>query len=196
MFIFITIVVALPGPPASAVDEGVSVEDNRFAPRDVAIVVGDDVAWTRTEQALVLTHVVRLDRPRRSGPVTEGPIEFAATFSAGSFHYFCEAHGSQVGGMVGVVRVPPVIGEDPPGRRFMVTWATDETSTGSRFDVQFRRGSGRWEEWKEDTRAFRGVYGRRGQPERVRDGARYRFRARSSRGGAESRWSPVASFLA
>jgi plastocyanin len=192
-------VMALAGPtgvlPVRASDTTVAVEDNRFAPREVAVVVGDEVTWTRAPGSVEPHNVREDERLFSSGPVTEGPIAFAAAFSAGSFHYFCEAHGSRAGGMDGVVRVAPSVEAGPAGRRFTVRWATNETSTGSRFDVQYRRGGGRWREWKDDARALRGVFGKRGRPERVRNGARYRFRARSGRGEAESRWSPVASFV-
>ena len=189
-------VTAPAAPRALAADTAVAVEDDRFAPREVAVAVGDEVTWSRAPGSVGPHNVREDERLFSSGPVTEGPISFAAAFSAGSFHYFCEAHVSRAGGMDGVVRVPPAIDEGPSGRRFSVTWATGETSTGSRFDVQYRRGGGPWLDWKEDTRALRGSFGKRGDPERVRKGARYRFRARSGRAQADSRWSPVVSFAA
>ncbi|MDQ4005497.1 MAG: hypothetical protein M3135_04230 [Actinomycetota bacterium] len=193
--ILIGTAIAFAGPAAGAADTGVMIEDNRFVPRGVVEMVGERVSWTRAPGSVEPHNVREDERLFRSGPVTEGPIAFVAVLSAGSFHYFCEAHGSQVGGMDGVVRVSPLVDGGPTGRRFTVTWATNDASTGSRFDVQFRRGGGRWEEWKEDTRSLRGIFGKHGDPERARDGARYRFRARSGRGEAESRWSPVASFV-
>ena len=189
----VTAVIAGPAGPTAGADAAVSVEDDRFVPHDSAVLVGGQVTWTRAPGSTGPHNVRQDDRLFRSGPVTEGPIAYAARFSAGSFHYYCEAHGSQVGGMDGVVRVPPTVDPAPSGRRFTVIWATNETSTGSRFDVEFRRGGGRWLDWKENARAERAVFGKRGQPERAHQDARYRFRVRSQSGDAVSRWSPVAT---
>ncbi|MGH2684379.1 MAG: hypothetical protein ACRDJP_02815 [Actinomycetota bacterium] len=178
----------------SATDADVSIEDDRFEPGEVVVGVGERVSWSRGTASTGPHNVRQDERLFGSGPTTEGSIDYEIRLSAGTFHYFCEAHGSRAGGMDGLIRVPPTVDPGSPGRRFTVVWATDLTTTGSRFDVQYRRGSHRWLEWKEDTRSTRGVFGRRGKPERARDGARYRFRVRSSVGNAASGWSPPATF--
>jgi plastocyanin len=183
-----------PTAPASAADATVSIEDDRFEPREVAVGVGERVGWSRGTASTGPHNVRQDERLFSSGPTTEGPIDYEVRLSAGTFHYFCEAHGSRVGGMDGVIRVAPSVEAAPADRRFTVVWATPGTATGSRFDVQYRRG-GRWTEWKENSRAGQAVFGKQGQPERVRASGRYRFRVRSMRGRHASAWSPRATFV-
>ena len=69
-------------------------------------------------------------------------IDFEATFSAGTFHYFCQTHGTRNGGMDGIVKVPAKLTAGPAGAAFTVQWASGTTDTGSKYDVQYRIGSG------------------------------------------------------
>jgi plastocyanin len=184
----------VPGP-ARAGQVNIEIhDDNTFAPDDVGNQVGDTVRWFNDGMTLV-AHNVREDGSLfRSGDPTSGPIDYPVVFSAGTFHYYCEVHGSEVGGMDGLVRIPVRITRPPDGLRFTVRWATQASETGSVYDIQFRVGSGDWRNWRRDTASLKGVFGRNGNPVRVRDGVRYRFRARSQEGTEDSRWSPVRSF--
>lgn len=182
----------VPGP-ARAGQMNVEVHDNFFAPDAVGNQVGDTVRWF--SDGTDNTHNVRQDGELfDSGLPTMLPFTYDVVFSAGTFHYYCEVHGSEVGGMDGLVRIPVRINPAPDGLRFTVRWATDASETGSVYDVHFRVGSGEWRRWKRDTTALSGVFGRNGNPVRVRDGVRYRFRARSQEGEDISGWSPVRSF--
>jgi plastocyanin len=182
--------------PAGAGQVNIEIhDDNTFAPDEVGNQVGDTVRWFN-DGMTTFPHNVREDGQLfRSGDPTSGLIDFPVVFSAGTFHYYCEVHGSEVGGMDGLVRIPVRFNAAPDGLPFTVVWATDTTETGSIYDVQFRVGSGDWRRWKRDTTAFSGRFGRNRSPVRVRDGVRYRFRARSQEGTADSRWSPVRSFV-
>jgi hypothetical protein len=145
-------------------------------------------------------HNVREDsRLFVSGPPVTDRTTYTADFSAGTFHYYCEIHGSPTGGMDGVIRVDLLHVDAPTGRPFTVRWAGPVTETGSAFDVRFRVDGGRWRMWKADTQAFKGVFGRRDKPVRVRPDHEYDFQSRSqksvSAGGRRSGWSPILEVL-
>ncbi|MGH2682252.1 MAG: hypothetical protein ACRDIX_03345 [Actinomycetota bacterium] len=181
----------LPLTPAGAVTKEVTIGDNFFTPDAAGITVGDSVHWTRGVGSINSHNVHEEGGLFHSGPTTTGPIDYEAVFSAGTFYYFCQFHGSA---MDGFVRVPVRIKRAPDGRPFTVRWAAQASETGSVYDVQFRVGSGDWRKWKRDTAALNGVFGKNRWPVRVRNGVRYSFRARSQDGTVVSRWSPVRSF--
>ena len=185
---------AFPAPAGAAAKE-VSVCDRYFSPDQTTIAVGQVVRWTSAGSSE--PHNVRQDWSlfRSGDPVLE--IDYSVRFSAGTFHYFCEIHGGRSAGMDGKVFVPVKVAEGPTGPSFSVVWATGETRSGSRFDVQYRVGSGDWLTWHRDTRAVKGTFGDGGSPEVVVPGTSYRFRTRSQKGTtakAVSGWSPVVSF--
>jgi plastocyanin len=185
-------VMTLPVGPAWAAVE-VAVSDDDFTPAQASTAVGGDVHWSRAPGSDGEHNVRQDDLLFSSGAPTNGPIDFTVTFSAGSYHYYCEEHGSELGGMDGVVRSPVTILNAPPGRTFTVRWATVTTDTGSLYDVQYRVGSGDWKNWKKDKPAMQGVFGQNGNPVNVQYGKVYRFRARSQEGTAVSGWSPIRS---
>jgi plastocyanin len=188
----------VPGSVGAATRE-VLIADNSFSPRSIRIAVGDLVRWKREGDAFGDHNVrqFRRSRPNQrplfySGAPTSNPaFVFRRRFSAGEFGYKCDLHGP---GMSGVVNVPVTIGRAPAGLNFGVRWANGRTNTGTRFDVQFRVGSGRWRAWRSDTKTKARVFGRRGRPVQVANGKRYSFRARSQKKKSESNWSPVRSF--
>jgi plastocyanin len=178
----------------------IAILDNDFSPPSVRVAVGNSVHWSRAPDSTG-PHNVREDGWLFEEPSTptDGPIDVSVVFSAGTFHYFCETHGSPLGadetGMDGFVRVPVSISRRPAGLPFTVRWATDAAETGNAYDVQFRVGSGDWRTWKRDVTNNKGEFGRDAKPVRVRDGVRYTFRARSQDGPNVSGWSPVASLI-
>jgi plastocyanin len=186
---------AFPSSPAWAAKE-VLVDDNFFSPADVSVAVGGEVHWSRAVGSTGLHNVRQDDELFESGGATVGPINLTARFSAGTYHYYCEVHGSPSGGMDGIVKSSVKILDAPAGLKFTVRWATDGTDTGSLHDAQYRVGSGDWKNWKKDTATNEGVFGKNGNPVTVKDGKQYRFRARSQEGSALSDWSPVKSFTA
>jgi hypothetical protein len=133
-----------------------------------------------------------------SGGPTTGSINFSIRASAGTYHYYCELHGSATEGMAGVVKVRPISLAAPDGLPFTVSWAlggTTPTNTGNQFDVQYRVGTTTtWKVWKNDTSARSGVFGQNGQPVQVQSGRIYQFRARSQKStnpNQPSGWSPI-----
>jgi plastocyanin len=178
---------------APAALKKIGVRDKVFSPDVLRVGMGDTVNWVNPGSQM--GHNVREDgRIFYSGdPVTA--MNYSVIFSAGTFHYRCEIHGTKRGGMDGVVRVPVTISSGPTGLPFTVSWASGATETGSKFDIDYRIGSGSWTKWKAGTGSFKGVFGSSAAPVAVSRGTKYSFRARSARGTqATSFWSPVVAF--
>jgi plastocyanin len=177
----------------SAATIDVGVNDNRtFTPRTVTTALGNSVHWSTTG---VDDHSVTQDRGLFASGVARSGFEFTRKFSAGTFPYHCTEHGDQ--GMRGVVRVAPSTKAGPQGLPFTVAWAARGTNTGSRFDVQYRVGSGAFKSWMRNTTARSKVFGARNQPVRLQRGKTYSFRVVSrSSASVASATSPVTSFRA
>lgn len=172
---------------AQAAPRQVLVRDDVFEPANTKAVVGQTVEWT-TAASATDTHNVREDRKIfYSGPAFDTEFTYSRVFSAGTFHYFCERHGFRRGGMDGTVKVPVELAGAPSGPDFTVKWAASATNTGTKFAVQYKIGSGAWKTWKSSTRALKATFGL------AEAGKRYTFRAKSMKGDAASKWSPVAS---
>jgi plastocyanin len=178
---------------ASAAATEIKVGDNFFSPRTPParnLASGTSFHWQRAAGS-TLPHNVRQNfKLFYSGAATSGPINFSVSASAGSYHYYCEVHGTA---MDGVVRVRPVFALAPDGAPFTVRWALTGTTTGNQFDVHYRVGtSGTWKIWKNDVAARAGVFGQSGQPVQVLAGRTYQFRARSQKTPTQpSGWSPI-----
>ncbi|MBA2726312.1 MAG: hypothetical protein H0U53_10015 [Actinobacteria bacterium] len=172
--------------PAGAAAESVTVRDNAFDPATTKATVGQTVVW-ETGSTTSDSHNVREDgKIFYSGPPDSG-FTFKRVFSAGTFHYFCEVHGFRGGGMDGTVKVPVKLLDAPSGSDFTVVWATSSSNTGTRYTVQYRVGSGVWKNWKTKVTVGKATF------TQGSSGTRYSFRAKSLKGDAESKWSPVIS---
>ena len=187
----LTLILFLAVPGASAVTTGVGVGDNFFTPATASVALGGSVHWSRVTGSNGLHNVAEQGGIFRSGAATTGAINFTVTFSAGTFRYWCEVHAP---GMSGMVKVKPKVTSAPIGLPFTVAWAAAGTTSGSKFDAQYRIGSGAWRNWKEDTTTAKAVFGASGSPVSVKAGTTYSFRARSQSGAAISQWSPIKSF--
>ena len=196
--VLVALAVLVPVAPARGGTADVAIHDHYYAPATRRVAVGDSVHWFRAEDSNGFHNVREDGRLFWSGRSTGGPIDYRVVFSAGTFHYYCSTHGYPVevdlDGMEGFVRVPVLISSPPDGVTFTVRWATDAAETGNAYDVQFRVGSGNWRTWRTDSTNNRAVFGKDGQPVRVRAGIRYSFRARSQDGPNVSLWSPVQVF--
>ena len=171
-----------------------ATEDKTFDPRTVNLAVGSSVHWFGTPGGAE-EHSVRQDAGLFDSGNPQTGLDFNRKFSAGTFAYHCEKHGAQ--GMRGVVRVAPTTNAKPAGLPFTVTWAVRGTNTGTRFDVQYRVGSGAWKSWMRNTTARSKVFGARNQPVRLQRGKSYSFRVVSrSSAAVASTISPIKSFRA
>ena len=170
---------------------GVAVKDDRYDDRVVTRTVGSQVKWT-TASGTENMHNARENSFLFDSGQPEPPgWSYTRTFSAGTFHYYCDIHGSAGGGMDGLVKVPVTITDGPDGRPFTVQWATPGSNTGGKFNVQYRVGTGPWRSWRRGTTSNKAVFGRGGRPVTVEQHKTYKFRAKSRKGTGASRWSPV-----
>jgi plastocyanin len=132
-----------------------------------------------------------------SGPPSDNDEPFDVLGSAGTFHYYCELHGSKAGGMDGVISLRPSFGMPPvkrgPAPVVNILWASSDSETGDQYDVQYKVGKGDWKYWKKNTSKLNGLFGRNGKPVTVRDNKTYKVRARSEKSSnpkKRSGWSP------
>lgn len=89
-----TTVTAAPPTTGGAAAATVEVASFSFTPADVAITVGDSVAFTWASG----THTVTArDGSFDSGPLSSGATFTAAFATAGTFEYFCNFHASMRG---------------------------------------------------------------------------------------------------
>ena len=179
---------ALLAVPATAQAQGstteVGVERFSFTPESVKSDVGvASIHWGWSTEA---EHNVReQNRLFYSGDTTTTG-DFTVNPSAGTFKYYCEPHGfiSSTGkpvGMAGQIAVKPTA--TPQGGRTLVTWATETTDTGTRYDVRQKTGSKQARIVEEKTRAIEGVF-------KLKRGKGYTFQVRSRKGKSASDWSP------
>jgi plastocyanin len=180
--------------PAATAVRDISINDNFFDPAFPAasnLATGSDFRWTRAAGSNGL-HNVRQDQLLfRSGDPTTGPIDYTITASAGSYHYFCEIHGSSTTGMQGRIKVRPAK-SNLTSSSFVVRWASAATQTGDQFDLRYRVDGGSWANWKTNTTAFSATFGANGNPVTVTAGHTHQVEARSEKAGttSKSNWSP------
>jgi plastocyanin len=189
------VVLALPAAAGAAPRE-IDVGDDFFAPRKPParnFQPGPSFRWSNGGGTDNRHNVRQDDRLFRSGDLTRGPINFAINASAGSYHYYCELHGSRQGGMAGRVKVRPIAETDHLIGEIEVRWADFNTDTGSRFDVRYRVDQRKWKTWKNDTRKFHAAFGHNDNPVNYRPNRHtYKIKVRSERRRVKKRsnWSP------
>jgi plastocyanin len=179
---------ALAGPPPTVVN----VKDDKFKP-DVATqpIFEGSTNWFWADD-VEREHNVRQDSKLfYSGPPTDDPgASYTTSLSAGTYHYFCEVHGSRRDGMDGIVRARPyAIPVDTAS--FTVYWAYD-LETGDQFDVRYRVGKRKFKTWHSNTALKSDTFGN-GNPINVVGGKTYTFQARSelsTNPNRRSGWSP------
>lgn len=171
---------------------------NAFGPKNVSKTVGaGSVHWRwGTDGTTFAFHNVRQDNKLfYSGQLTTNdPNGYTITPSAGSFHYYCEAHGSRSGGMAGTVKVKPLI-SNQTATSFRVSWAPTSSNTGGKFDVRYRVNGGAWKVWKNDATARQATFGANNKPVHVGPGRTYDVAVRSEKSTDTSKvsgWSPAA----
>ncbi|MEO8092179.1 MAG: hypothetical protein ABI726_05685 [bacterium] len=129
--------------------------------------------------------------PRKSFP----DPGFVLSASAGTFPYHCSVHGSSGGqGMSGKIKSIP--GFFRSGEVIVGTWAGPTSTTGNRYDIRYRIGSGQWHTWKSKTAQLDGYFGQGANPVEIKPEKTYRFQARSLKRadpGKRSGWSPIAT---
>jgi plastocyanin len=183
----------------------VTVEPNpnsfTFEPKTVTKNVGAGAIHWRwgTDGSTFSFHNVRQDvKLFYSGRLTTTDSNgYTVVPSAGSFHYYCEAHGTRTGGMAGTIKIRPQI-FNKTDTSFGVRWSPATGDTGGKFDVRYRVDSGAWKVWKNDTTAAQATFGLNGKPVTVRAGRTYDIQARSEKSRDTSKfsgWSPLARVI-
>jgi plastocyanin len=190
------VVLALPATAGAAPRE-IDIGDNFFSPRKPParnFANGPSFRWSNGGGTGNRHNVRQDDRLFRSGDPTRHPINFAINASAGSYHYYCERHGSPQGGMAGRVKVRPIAETDHAPGEVEVVWADSNTDTGSRFDIRYRVGQRRWKIWKNDTPKFHAAFGHNDNPVNYRPNRhtnKIKERSERRRVKKHSDWSPA-----
>jgi len=150
--------------------------------------------WDADGTTSIAHNVRQDDKLFYSGPPTaSNPSGFTVSPSAGTYHYYCEVHGSPNGGMDGTIRVQPLI-QNKTATRFQVEWANGLGETGNAYDVRYRVDLGPWQIWKNDIVAKGALFGYHDQPVNIAPGHTYDIQVRSEKKADPSKvsdWSPV-----
>ncbi len=181
----------------------INFDNSSFTPRKANAVVSagsTEGVWIADPNPPALSHNIRQDkRLFRTGPPNQMP-EKQLHVSAGTYHYYCEVHGSRAGGMDGFLRVRPTISAGL-GDTAVITWADEEAETNHRFAVQYRLQGKRWKDWKRRTRRTNGVFGGNNKPINANPNRTYQVRVRTfvkpkpgRKPKRSSRWSPPIPF--
>jgi plastocyanin len=172
---------------------------NTFGPKNLTKTVGTgSIHWQwGTSGSTFAAHNVRQDdKLFFSGPLTNSdPGGYSVIPSAGSFHYYCELHGSASGGMAGTINVRPSA-FNKTAHSFDVEWASSVRQTGNAFDVRYRVDAGAWKTWKTGATLGKATFGGAGNhPIHVGPGHTYDIQARSKQQSSPNKvsgWSPSA----
>jgi plastocyanin len=187
---------AFAGTPTPVID----VVDSQFRPATSPSVTTvqeqHEFAWLEDDTNL-RHNVNQDDRLFRSGAPRANFGQYTEDISAGTYHYYCQMHGSRAGGMDGVVRVRPDV-TPGNGASAMAFWADPQAEAKHRFAVQFRRlGATRWRTWKRGAAGFKGNFGLNDNPINANPTVTYQLRARTFVKGDRDRrsgWSQPESF--
>jgi plastocyanin len=171
---------------------------NTYGPKNVTKTVGTgEIHWQwGSSGSTVSAHNVRQDNKLffSGQPTTSDPGGYSVVPSAGSFHYYCDLHGSSAGGMAGTINVRPLI-FNKTGSSFRVEWATGANQTGDAFDVRYRVDGGTWKIWKSGATIGQATFGANNRPIHVTSSHTYDIQARSKKQANPSKvsgWSPIA----
>jgi plastocyanin len=163
-----------------------------FSPSSATLDLGDgtfDWQWGPNGQGATDQHnVLQQDALFTSGEPVPSRPPYRLAASAGSYFYYCTIHV----GMNGDVNVRPALtGASAASSSDWIDfgWATEATTTGSRYDVRYRTGK-KWKTWLKKTKKKSGKFGKRKKPVKVKKGRTYEFQARSRQGSVKSGWSP------
>ena len=185
-----------------ALPTSIQFGDTFFDPKRAPVIATQpgqpEAVWERASGSILAHNVRQDDRLFRSG-APRGPAftGYDVDLSAGTYHYYCENHGSPAGGMNGLVRVRPAAGGASPATE-QIVWGDAQARRVDRYLVQFRAQGSRWRTWKRKTRRLQGIFGKQDQPISPQLGATYQVRVRSfvaKNPPKGSRFSPPVSFV-
>jgi plastocyanin len=94
---------ALPPAPATA---NVQVVNSSFVPAALTVPAGTTVVWTWGPGSTSHNVTPVSSEPPGSGPLSSAPDTYQYTFNTpGTYIYYCQAHGTPIGGMRGTITV-------------------------------------------------------------------------------------------
>src|SRR4051794_4953516 len=173
-------------------------DSNKYSPADVTKNIGAGSIhwqWGSSGHTFAAHNVRQDDKLFYSGSLTNSkPAGYTITPSAGSFHYYCQLHGSANGGMAGTIKIRPTI-FNQTASSFGVRWSPGTNQTGNAFDVRYRVDGGAWKTWKKHVAVAQAVFGAGNKPVHVAPGHTYEVQARSEKSSNLSKasdWSPSA----
>jgi plastocyanin len=190
-------------PASAGLAETVLVEDDVFDPDVTNQEVTGTVTWDWAAGIGDEHNVRQDDRLFRSGtPTDDSDNAYVLNPSAGTFHYYCEVHGSEAGGMDGTLKMRPVfaVSGKRGGEGVGILWADPGVpgfASGDQFDVQYKVDDGKWKYWRKNTSKPGASFGKNGKPVSIKPGKQYKVRARSERSAnpkKRSGWSPPLAF--
>jgi plastocyanin len=170
--------VLVPGGIAEARAAGatVTVANMAFGPASVTVGLGESVTWSFQD---AISHTTTSNQGFWDSGTRSSGATYAHRFrSAGTYAYHCSIHAM----MRGRVAVP-VKATGSAGAGWALRWSTTRAKGATTFDVQTRRGTGRWRPLVSSGT----VAGQRFDPARA---GRYSIRARTVKGAQHSGWSP------
>ncbi len=153
-----------------------------FDPSTLTVALGDEVQWTNGDMINHTTTQSSGVGLWDSGSLASGHSFSVELTAAGTYPYHCNIHAS----MTGTVRVPVQVSLLSSGK-IKVVVASEDAASGFAYDVQRRKGSGAWKDWKD------GITKRSAKYDPASSG-KYSFRARLvGDAGDASNWSPTES---
>jgi len=172
----------------------------KFGPAKVSVKVGQVVRWTNTD--FLVPHTATEDHQLWNLTGTYGPPGIMGfgpgesrqrVFEAGTQHYYCQVHPQQMHGVVAVPVALSVRKGSNGTRALVMRWASRAPVKGEAFDVQVKRGGGKWTTFRRDTRSASAKLTRQGKKTTFSVRARLRDAKDATRATG---WSPVATVSA
>jgi plastocyanin len=185
----IGVVTVLTVPSTASAATSIGVFDDFFTPVQAPQqTVGDStVTWNWDSGAPTLDeHDVASDNGLFDSGSPTHTGSFSVSASAGTFPYHCTVHELQ--GMEGTVSVAP-IASNVKSKSFKVTWASNGTNTGNKFDVKYKVGS-KSKTWLKETKKKSATFGKKKKPIKVKSGQHISVQVRSRKGKHKSGYSP------
>ena len=157
----------------------VTVANMAFTSASVRVGLGESVTWTFQDAT---PHTSTSDQGFWNSGTRSGGATYSRAFtSAGTFAYHCTIHSM----MRGKVAVPVTV-SGSPNAGWKLRWSTKKGKGGVTFDVQTRRGSGKWKPLVTGATAASKKF----NPAKA---GNYSVRARTVKGGSRSGWSPTTT---
>lgn len=192
---------ALTGTAQAGGGAAIEFGDSYFAPETAGpFSVQDDSRegnWVAAGDPF-LRHNVREDSNLFRSGRPNMDESFQEDISAGTWHYYCDIHGTAFGGMGGSISVIPRI-MAASETTVDVVWADSVAKTGDAYRVEWRvQGQSNWKIWRKATKKRSLEFGSDADPVVTRADKAYELRVRSfmkKKPKRKSGYSPKVVFI-